>query len=81
MIKVLFFAQIRERLNCDVLELQDVPETLMALRQTLSKNSELWAEMLQSKSAIAAVNQTIASDDIKLNKGDEIAFFPPVTGG
>lgn len=81
MIKILFFAQIRERLNCDSLELNEVPADLMALRGILGKQSELWEEILQSKSAIAAVNQTIAADNIQLKSGDEVAFFPPVTGG
>lgn len=81
MIRILFFAQIKERLDCESLQLDEVPQNLALLRESLSKKSELWAEILHSTSAIAAVNQTIAEDDMPLQNGDEVAFFPPVTGG
>lgn len=81
MINILFFAQIRERLDCASLQLENVPATLKELRDKLSSKSELWAEILQSQAAIAAVNQTISGDDTALKDGDEVAFFPPVTGG
>ena len=81
MIKVLFFAQIREQLNCDSVQVDKVPADVKSLRELLGQKSDLWADILQSSTAIAAVNQTIASDDATLNAGDEVAFFPPVTGG
>lgn len=81
MLNILFFAQIREVLNCDSMQLATVPANLKTLRQELSQKSELWAETLGSQSALAAVNQTISDDDAALKDGDEVAFFPPVTGG
>lgn len=81
MLKVLFFAQLRERLDCAYLELDSVPETVAQLRTKLGKTSPLWQELLHSDSAIAAVNQTISGNETTLSKGDEVAFFPPVTGG
>ena len=81
MLTVLFFAQLRERLQCDKLELAEHPKNVSELRDILAQRSPLWKELLASELAIAAVNQTISSDDVVLNAGDEIAFFPPVTGG
>lgn len=81
MITVLFFAQLREQLQCDKLQLNDYPKTVAELRTLLGKRSALWAELLINDSALAAVNQTISDDQVCLNEGDEVAFFPPVTGG
>lgn len=83
MIKVLFFASYRERLNCDQLELSDeqCPETLSALRERLSTRGEGWREVLNDSRTLVAHNQTMVRRDVSLQKGDEVAFFPPVTGG
>ncbi|MCC2603884.1 molybdopterin converting factor subunit 1 [Planctobacterium marinum] len=81
MITVLFFAQLREQLQCDKLQLDDYPQTVAELRAMLGKKSPLWSELLVSDTALAAVNQTISHDQVSLNSGDEVAFFPPVTGG
>ena len=81
MLNILFFAQIREVLKCESMQLQSSARNVKALRRELSQMSELWAETLGSQSALAAVNQTISDDDTLLNDGDEVAFFPPVTGG
>ena len=72
MIKVLFFAQVRELVNTDAVE---------ALRQHLAAQGDRWALALEDGKLLAAVNQTLVSFDHPLNAGDEVAFFPPVTGG
>ena len=81
MLKVLFFAQIKERLQCGALELPNTPANLQQLRAELSQRAPVWQEVLEAGSALAAVNQTICPDDMPLKPGDEVAFFPPVTGG
>lgn len=81
MLKVLFFAQIREVLKCDSIEFETTAASLADLRRELSTKSELWSQTLNTHAALAAVNQTIAADDVTLKDGDEVAFFPPVTGG
>lgn len=40
-----------------------------------------WALALEDGKLLAAVNQTLVSFDHPLTDGDEVAFFPPVTGG
>lgn len=81
MLTVLFFAQLRERLQCDKLQLDTAPGTVAELRAKLSEKSLLWSELITSEKAIAAVNQTISHNETVLQDGDEVAFFPPVTGG
>lgn len=81
MINVLFFAQLRERLQQDRIELTQVPSNVGQLRAYLSENGERWQQALSSGKCIAAVNQTIVDDSFSLTEGDEVAFFPPVTGG
>lgn len=82
--KVLFFASVRERLGCNDLELPDVPPemTTETLREALiSRGGETWREVLSQPNLICAVNQTVVYTDVPLGVDDEVAFFPPVTGG
>ena len=81
MINILFFAQLREVLSCDNIQLNTVPGTVGELREVLSTKGELWAEWLSSDKALSAVNQTMTDDSAELKQGDDVAFFPPVTGG
>ena len=84
MIKVLFFARIREQLGCAGLELnfQDDMVTLAALQTSLiAAHESRWEQVLNAPNVIRAVNQQLADLDHPLADGDEVAFFPPVTGG
>lgn len=82
MIRVLFFASLRERLGTDQLELAaDDAASVSDLRQALRTRGGDWADLLDGEWALAAVNQTMARDHTPVSDGDEVAFFPPVTGG
>ncbi len=81
MIKVLFFAQVRELVNTDAIEVAAEFATVEALRRSLAAKSDRWALALEDGKLLAAVNQTLVSFDHRLKVGDEVAFFPPVTGG
>lgn len=81
MIKVLFFAQVRELVACDGLEVDAGFENVEQLRVALAAKSDRWALALESGKLLAAVNQTLVAFDHPLRDGDEVAFFPPVTGG
>ena len=81
MIKVLFFAQVRELVACDELSLPCDYATAEALRSGLSERGDKWALALESGKLLVAVNQTLVPLETPLNDGDEVAFFPPVTGG
>lgn len=81
MINVLFFAQVRELIGCDNLQVEGDYATVEALRAELATRSDRWALALESGKLLAAVNQTLVPLDHAVQAGDEVAFFPPVTGG
>lgn len=84
MITLLYFARLREALGIgrEELVLPAGVGTLGALRDQLAQRGDAWArEMAAGRNLRAAVNQDIAKADTPVKDGDEIAFFPPVTGG
>ena len=78
MIKVLFFAQVRELVGTDATE---VAADFPTVEAHMAAQSDRWALALEDGKLLAAVNQTLVSFDHPLTDGDEVAFFPPVTGG
>ncbi|KGQ42674.1 molybdopterin synthase sulfur carrier subunit [Gallibacterium anatis] len=81
MIKVVFFAQTRELIGESAIEVEAKYADAEALRQSLSEKGERWALALNSGRILVAVNQSIVPLSTPLQAGDEVAFFPPVTGG
>ncbi|AHF77754.1 Molybdopterin synthase small subunit [Sodalis praecaptivus] len=81
MITVLFFAQVRELTGVERLTLEAGFPTVEALRQALAGRGDRWALALEPGKLLAAVNQALVPVDHPLGAGDEVAFFPPVTGG
>jgi molybdopterin synthase sulfur carrier subunit len=84
MITVLFFASIREQLATSSISLHfdSSINTVTLLKSRLfSDNSELWPEVLNAANVVVAVNQQVVTQAQALRDGDEVAFFPPVTGG
>jgi molybdopterin synthase sulfur carrier subunit len=83
-VRILYFASLRETLGCSeelLAQLPDGVETAGALRNWLCLRGDAWRALEAGRSVRVAVNQSIASGDAVLTDGDEIAFFPPVTGG
>jgi len=81
-IRVLFFAQLREQLQCENLSLE-LPADLSVtgLREKLIELHPTWLEFLASDKLLFSVNQTLVKASHIIQDGDEVAFFPPVTGG
>lgn len=81
--KILFFASLREQLSTDEEQWQDLQgatsagDVLMILRQ----RGEPWSSVLDGERLLVSINQEIASLDATVSINDELAFFPPVTGG
>lgn len=84
MITVRFFASFREKLDTRQLEVA-LPEARCTvdglISQLIADRGEAWAEVLTSPNLVVAVNQVVCDRQQVLEKGDELAFFPPVTGG
>lgn len=84
MITLLYFARLRETLGVasEKLALPAGAATLESVRATLAARGGAWAtELAPGRAFRAAVNQSVASAETPVKDGDEVAFFPPVTGG
>ncbi|MCH1925956.1 MULTISPECIES: molybdopterin synthase sulfur carrier subunit [Shewanella] len=82
MINVLFFAQVRELLGTASIQVAaDNIATAAELRAHLAGQNDKWAQVLDSDKLLVAINQTMSQWQAAVSDGDEVAFFPPVTGG
>lgn len=83
-IKLLYFARIKEAVNYSTEEV-DLPDnvlTITALKNWLTLRGEVWANLFDGKQVVrAAINHTLVDDLAIIQANDEVAFFPPVTGG
>ena len=83
-IKVLYFARIKEAVNYSTEDI-DLPadvSSVTALKNFLSLRGEIWADLFNGKQVVrAAINHSLVDDLAVIQAGDEVAFFPPVTGG
>jgi len=83
-IRLLYFARLREVLGRDreTLALDGAAPTLADMLAVLRGRGGAWAEELaENRNFRLAVNQDIAGPEAMLRDGDEVAIFPPVTGG
>lgn len=83
MIRLRYFASLRETLGTDGEDFPlDRPFSIAALRNQLAERGGRWgASFAPDQRLLAAVNQDLAHPDRVVHPGDEVAFFPPVTGG
>ncbi|HSP32478.1 MAG TPA: MoaD/ThiS family protein, partial [Halomonas sp.] len=82
-VRVKFLAELRERVgeseaevNLDQLTSRDIGGLKAALAQRDARFS-----VLSDQRTLCAINQVMANDDALVTDDDEVAFFPPVTGG
>ena len=83
-LNLVFFARLREDLGTGAEQLTLPPgvSTVAGLRAYLAERGGSWAAALaQGKAIRVAVNQEMAQPTTPVKSGDEVAFFPPVTGG
>jgi sulfur-carrier protein len=83
MLKICFFARLREVLGTgnESLPMESISD-VASLLTLLQSRGGVWADELRiEKSLQVAINHEIATLDSRLKEGDEVAFFPPVTGG
>jgi len=83
-IKIVYFASIREQLGVGE-ESITLPADVSSIAQLSlwlqRERGDKWVKALGNPSTLIALNQEMVSGDQTINSGDEIAFFPPVTGG
>ncbi len=83
MIRMLYFAGLRERLgqSGEALPVED-SHTVADLIARLRQRGGVWAETMDAEQTLMmAVNQVMAGPQTRVSDGDEVALFPPVTGG
>lgn len=81
-IRLRFFASLREKLGEG--ETLALPEasTVATAREALLARGGVHADALARDKAVrCALNQKMCAESVSLADGDELAFFPPVTGG
>lgn len=84
MVTLLYFASLRENLGCarEEVALPGGTPTVASLVEGLRSRDGRWSEAFSpGRNWRVAVNQQMANAATALKPGDEIAFFPPVTGG
>ncbi|WP_417534731.1 molybdopterin converting factor subunit 1 [Marinobacterium stanieri] len=82
--KVIYFARVREQLGVDeeTLTCPAGVSTLAGLVDWLAaERGAPWDKVLQAPDLICAVNQEVVDRQVAVSDQDEVAFFPPVTGG
>lgn len=84
MLTLRYFASLRESLDCEEervsLENTEV-KTVNDLVLQLSKRGSPWDLLLDTRQVLVAVDQTICPRSQALHGDEEVAFFPPMTGG
>lgn len=83
MIVVQYFASVRERLGIDSeqVDASGIATVAALLDLLAARHGDKGQRVLKDARVLAAVNQVVADAQAPVRNGDEVAFFPPVTGG
>ena len=83
MVQLRYFASLRETLGVgnEAVALPEAVATVAGLQQWLQERGDPWREALADDHLLVAVNQEVSDRGVAISDGDEIAWFPPVTGG
>ena len=87
-IRIKLFATLREALGESEFDLSlatlvpgDKPEDVAAVKALLSQGGVDWHEALNQPNVVHALNHKVVFTDALVAEGDELALFPPMTGG
>ena len=87
-ITIKLFSALREALGESEFELaiSDISEAskqvdVAAIKALLSQRGAAWKEALYQPNLVHALNHKVVFTDAMVSEGDELAFFPPMTGG
>ena len=84
MIEILYFARIKEMLGVGREQVnlsENIKDIASLIDYLCDARDAKWASALQQENLLMAVNQIMVKADHGLREGDEVAFFPPVSGG
>ncbi|WP_067862795.1 molybdopterin converting factor subunit 1 [Neptuniibacter marinus] len=83
MIKILYFASLRERLGIEqeLLELPAEATVAGVIDRLVDRHGDQWKKILKEGQVLTAVNLEMCNLLQPVSDNDEVAFFPPVTGG
>lgn len=83
MLKIVYFASLRERLGKEQesLTLPEGRSVAAVVDALVQVHGEQWQAVLKDSQVLTAVNQEMCDMDQVVVDNDEVAFFPPVTGG
>ena len=85
MLKVVFFARLRELMEIDEVSIEFPQDNTITVQQALKIMTDRYSVfndyIEQGHRIMIAVNQSMTDQNHELKPGDELAFFPPVTGG
>lgn len=80
-ITVCFFGALSEAVNQKAIELpSDHGLTLDELKAQLASQGPKW-QAIEQNHILCALNHEMVTGNPLIKAGDEVAFFPPVTGG
>ncbi|PCI62969.1 MAG: molybdopterin synthase sulfur carrier subunit [Gammaproteobacteria bacterium] len=81
-IKVVFFAALREQLDCSEISIAaNEVQTVADIKTKLAHKNEHWQQVFSNGALLSAINHDMVTSDNRVKADDEVAFFPPVTGG
>jgi len=81
-IKVVFFAALREQLDCSEVQVPaSEVNTIADIKTKLARKNEHWQQVFSHSALLSAINHDMVQSEHTVKTGDEVAFFPPVTGG
>jgi len=83
MLTIQYFASIREALgqSSEQLPLPEGVSTVAELTQHLALRGQHWMMLNDNTQVLIAINQRVADRSAILHGNEEVAFFPPMTGG
>jgi molybdopterin synthase sulfur carrier subunit len=84
MVTILYFASLKEKLGLakEMITLPEEVKTAADLVRWLSDRGDTWSSAFaEEKNLKIAINQSMSAKEAMIKNGDEIALFPPVTGG
>jgi len=82
-VKIILFASLRESLGDSEFDLElSEGSSVSGLVEALGvAKGQRWTELLSGEKVLSAINHTMVDEQQLIQNGDEVAFFPPVTGG